>query len=179
MKAQKNVQIEYMECPEENCSVLLLENKVDMVICTTELTDPAFSVEVLRRSRYGALLQKQEKLQAVESVELQDLSWIPLAGLADHQTKELCGTLQYSGYDYNRLFSLVHEGQCALLLPECLVPKQWNSLHWIPLSQKKWWKLYSVHLQSLEKSLLYRSILDELQIVVFESMEEDGGNSDD
>ena len=177
--AQKNVQIEYVECPEEMCSTMLLENKADMVISTSRLTDPAFSVGVLYRSRYGVLLQNQEKLSEVETIELQDLSWIPLAGLADRQTEELCGTLQYSGYDYNRLFSLVQEGCCALLLPECLVPKQWDHLRWIPLSQEKWWKLYHVHLQSLEKNLLYRSVLDELQIGVFGLEAQEGGNNDD
>ena len=174
---QKNVRIEYRECPEEQATALLLENRADMVVCTTKPKDTALSVGEIYRSRWGVLLREQKDLQELESVELQDLSWFPLAGLPNQQGNEICGTLQYSGYDYHRLFHLSRQGKCALLLPECLTPEEMDHVRWLPLAKERWWTLYQVHLQSLEKSLLYRSILDELQIGVFEAVAQSGGGN--
>ena len=174
---QKNVRIEYAECSEESAAALLLENRADMVVCTTKPKDTVLSGGEIYRSRWGVLLREQKDLQELESIELQDLSWFPLAGLPNQQGQANFGPLQYSGYDYHRLFALTQQGKCALLLPECLIPEGMSHVRWLPFAQEQWWTLYQVHLQSLEKSLLYRSILDELQIGVFEAVAQSGGGS--
>lgn len=176
--SRKNVRVEYMECPEENCLSMLLENEADVVVCTSKPRDPAFSVEKIYASRYGLLLQDQAEVHELESIDPQDLAWFPMAGLSG-QDEAPYGALQYSGYDYYRLFTLVQEGRCALLLPECLVPAGMERVYWIPFSQERRWTLYHVHLQSREKNLLYRSILDELQIGVFEAVAQTGGEGHD
>ena len=177
---RKNIKIEYVECPETDCVSQIIDNKADVIICTEQATDPSIYVEEILRSRYGILIQNQPPLNHLESAELSELSWLPLAGVTDTQTAKQFGPLSYSGYDYRRLFSLVQQGLCALLLPEALaVTRDEATFRWLPLKEEKWWHVYFVHLQTLERNILYRTVLDELQMEVFEMDEHDKGNTYD
>lgn len=173
--SQVNVNIEYQECPEDRCIGLLTEHKADVAICTSPPQSELFACEECLRSRFGVLIQDQENLKNLDSVDFSDLSWLPIAGTDDRSNHELCNkhhlSLQYSGYDYYRLFQLVQAGRCALLLPECLIPAHWEGLRWLPIETKEWWCVYQVRAQSVEKNILYRTALDELQYQVFQKKE--------
>ena len=172
-REQSNLALEYWECPEDQCLDLLRERKADMVLCTGKPQAPDLEISPLMRSPYGVLLQNAENLRHTNSLSFEDLSWIPMAGLAGSSNQALCKThrltLKYTGLDLYRLFSLTQAGQCALLLPKCLVPSQLSGLRWIPLEQVGPWSLYSVCLKSLENNILYRTTMDELQSQVFEA----------
>ena len=161
---QKNVQIEYNEYPEERCYSLLSENCADIVICTTPIKDSLVVTDEIYRSRYGVLLRDSDRLDDLKSCDLQELSWIPLAGIAGQPNFE--NELSFTGYDYHRLFTLVQDGKCALLLPKCLAPRENKLLRWIPINQELYWIVYRAYLQSLDKNILYRTVLDELQFRV-------------
>jgi len=168
---QENLALEYRECTDEACLELLREHKADLGICAGVSQSPEFAVQVLRRSPYGVLLQAGDSLKSLDNLELQDLSWIPLAGLQDLATEALRQRyglhLQFQGYDLYRLFSLTREGRCALLLPQCLIPQNISGLVWLRLDHVEPWTLCSVCLRSLENNVLYHTTLEELQSRVF------------
>lgn len=171
---QENLALEYQECPHDLCLDALREHKADLLICTSRPKTAEFSVRTLTQSPYGVLLQDTESIRAMESLELKDLTWIPLAALRDGATEELKAQaglhLQYQGYDLYRLFSLVREGRCAMLLPRLMVPDHLPGLVWLPLDDIAPWSVYGVCLQSLENNVLYHTTVEELQTRVFEQV---------
>ena len=173
--SQANVVVEYQECPEDQCFSLLTEHKADVVICAKLPLNSQFVAEEIFRSRLGVLLRNREGVSEMESLELSDLKWLPLAGLPDSQNLDFCEKnglrLQYSGYDYRRLIALTRTERCALLMPECMAPRKDEELCWLPLEDTEWWRVYQVHLQQMEKNILYRTALDELQYHVFDEPE--------
>jgi len=177
--SQANVVVEYQECPEDQCFNLLSEHKADVVICAKLPLNAQFVAEEIFHSRLGVLLRNREGVSEMESLELSDLKWLPLAGLVDSQNQDFCEKhglrMQYSGYDYRRLIALTETERCALLMPECMAPRGNPNLCWLPLEDTTWWRVYQVHLQHMEKNILYRTALDELQYHVFEEPEEQEG----
>lgn len=167
---QENVELEYQECPDDQCQSLLLERKADLAVCTTKPKDAQFQSQVLALSPYGVLLRESDRLSEMESVTVQDLGWLPLAGLADGHNRDLCSqhglAMQYTGYDLYRLFALTRQGQCAMLLPRCMIPHDLPGVRWIKLEKVQPWMLYSVSLRSMESNVLYQTILDELHTSV-------------
>ena len=168
---QENLALEYQEHPHELCLDILREHRADMLICTGKPKSGEFSAHTITRSPYGVLIQETEALKEEESISMDDLSWIPLAALRDGAGEELQEKyglrLQYQGYDLYRLFTLTAEGQCAMLLPMCMIPKQMQGLMWLPLEDIEPWTLYSVCLRSLENNILYHTTIEELQSQVF------------
>lgn len=166
-REQENLILEYRELPHQMCLDVLREHRADMLISTEKPKDAEFSAHTLTRSPYGVLLQRTEALEEIESLALEDLNWIPLAALEDggiDQMQEKHGLqLQYRGYDLYRLFCLVKEGRCAMLMPMCMVPEQMEGLIWLPLEGMEPWALYSICLRSLEKNVLYHTMIEELQ----------------
>lgn len=164
---QENLTLEYRELPRGLCMDALREHQADMLICGGKPQDPDFSAHTLTRSPYGVLLQRTQMLEQIESLSLEDLNWVPLAALEDggeEQLREQYGLkLQFRGYDLYRLFCLVKEGRCAMLLPMCMVPEQMDGLIWLPVEGMEPWTLYSVCLRSLEKNVLYHTMIEELQ----------------
>ena len=174
---QENIEIEYREYPEEQCASLLLSHEADIALCMSAACEsPVVSMPVLR-SPYGVLLRRGE--QTVDAITADELKWLPLAGMRDAQTAELAKRLglglSYSGYDLYRLFSLTADGACAMLLPEALAPKNWDSLVWLPLEDGGDWQVYRQLFQSQESNILYQTLLDRLQMQVFQ--QERGGGA--
>lgn len=182
MREQKNLALDYFECAEEHCLELLRERKADMVICTGKPQAQDLDVSLLLQSPYGVLLQNTQNLRSTHSLSFEDLSWLPLAGIADGGNQAFCKTyhlsLGYTGLDFYRLFSLAKAGQCAMLLPKCQAPTDISGLRWIPLEQVAPWSLYCVSLKSMENNILYRTTVDELQSQVFFLEETLKGGSD-
>lgn len=170
---QENVELECREYPEEVCLNLLREHKADLVLCSYAPQSLEFRSQTLTESPYGVLLRRTEALTALESLELRDLSWLPLAGLTGGAHDQLCKKhslqLQYTGLDLYRLFVLAQSGQCAVLLPQCQIPKEMPGLLWLPLEHVEPWALHAVYLRSLENNVLYHTALDELQSEVFQT----------
>lgn len=172
LQEQENVELEYRECPEEQCLKLLSEHKADLVICTGVPSDPELSVQVLLQSPMGVLLKKNEELIQLDSVEMRDLSWLPLAGIQDGGNEQFCKAhnlrMQFTGLDMYRLFRLSQMGKCAMLLPQCLVPVQMEDLCWLPVEQAESWTVRAVRLRSMENNVLYLSAVDDLLAQIFE-----------
>lgn len=168
---QENVELDYREATEAACLDLLREHQVDLAICTARPRAPEFSAQALVSSPYGVLLKGTEELASLESLDLRDLSWLPLAGLSDGGNEEFCKRhslhLQYAGLDRYRLFTLTQSGRCAMLLPKCQIPEQLTGLVWLPLEKAEPWTLYGVWLRSLENNVLYHTTIDELQTRIF------------
>ena len=164
---QENVELEYCEYPERTCLERLTEHKADLAICAEQPPSPDFSAHTLTQSPYGVLLKRTDALEAMETLELRDLSWLPLAGLSDGSTDAFVKRhglrLQYTGLDLYRLFTLTQSGKCAMLLPKCLAPGNMDQLLWLPLEQAEPWRLQAIHLRSLENNVLYSTTIDELQ----------------
>jgi len=171
IREQNNLALEYLECPEEQCLDLLRDRKANLAFLTAVPKDPDLEVTLLTQSPYGVLLQNSYQLRGTDPLGVEDLSWLPLAGIADSGTQNFCKahhlSLQYKGTDLYRLFSLTLQGKCAMLLPQCQVPTSIPGLRWVPLGQADPWKLYCVYLKSIEHSILYRTTIDELQNRVF------------
>ena len=169
---QENVELEYRECPEEQCIPSLLDHSADLALCVRKPQDAIFTVDRLYSSRYGVLLKSREDLAGMDALELSDLTWLPLAAISDGITAELCKKhmlgIKYTGFDLHRLFSLSLAGYCALVLPECLVPTNMPGLIWLPLAGMEPWTVWRVHLQSLENNVLYHTALEDLQAKVFD-----------
>ena len=165
-KNLENAEISYAEYPESECSRMLAEHRLDLVIGFGAIQNSLFLSEELYRSRLGLLLREQEGLAELTELDVQDLSWIPLAGLTGSRMDGFCEkynlALQYQGFDYFRLFRLASEGKCGLLLPRCLVPGKQDGLVWLPLQQEEYWILYKTYPQIVENNLLYSAVLDDL-----------------
>lgn len=166
-----NVELDYQECPEYICLEMLREHKADLAVCAGNIESADLSIQTLAHSPYGILMKYTEDLAALDMVEMQDLSWLPLAGLADSSTGTLCERynlhLQFAGLDLYRLISLAQSGKCALLLPKCLAPNQFKDLLWLPLSHVDNWSVQAVCLRTMEDNVLYNSIMNELQTRIF------------
>ncbi|MBQ1281082.1 MAG: hypothetical protein IIY16_02410, partial [Oscillospiraceae bacterium] len=176
---QENIEIEYHEYPEEQCASLILSHEVDIALCMSEAKESTIASIPVQRSPYGVLLRRNEELG--DSVTADELKWLPLAAIHDTQTEELCRKLglglQYTGYDLYRLFSLTSEGVCAMLIPEALAPKNWDSLIWLPLENGGDWQVYRLLLHTQENNILYQTLLDRLQMQVF-SLQKGGDTRD-
>lgn len=172
--SQANVVVEYREYPEEQCFSLLTEHKVDAVISAGLPRNPQFVSQKIFRSRLGVLLRNRENMVEMGQLEISDMKWLPLAGIADSQIQEFCDRhslrIQFAGYDYHRLIALARTERCVLLMPECMAPPNDPDLCWLPLEENTWWVVHQVHMQQMEKNILYRTALDELQYNVFEDL---------
>lgn len=165
---EENLELTYAECPDERCLQLLTEHEADLAVCTRAPRDGQFLVQTLASAPYGVLMRDSAEL--TETVELQDLTWLPLAGLDDGPNRELCKNhglaMSYTGHDLYRLFMLTADGKCAMLLPKCMVP-QMPGVRWLPLEGAAPWELYGVCLQSVENNVLYHTTLEALQSSIF------------
>lgn len=169
---QELADIEYTECPEYDIQNRMMERKSDIAISTSELRDPLFHCQELMRSQYGILIQDSNSLSDLQSVEIKDLAWLPLAGHNDRQTLDFCEkhrlSLRYPGHDYLRLFRLVSAGKCALLIPKCLAPDS-SGLHWLPIEVSDPWLLHMIYPRSFEGSPNYSAVIDSLVQNVFKA----------
>ena len=172
IRSQSNIIIKYFECTPGECAYLLREHKADLVITSAPVNNDNFSSRAVFQSPYGVLLREQEDLSALESLSAQDLQWLPLGAFADGQTEQLCSALgltpHYTGIDLVRLFSIALEGQCATLIPQCLLPRQMSSVRWIPLETDTPWQIFRVYPKAQENHIMYHSALDELLEQVFD-----------
>lgn len=174
--SQTNLSVHYSEQPEEFCLRMLTEHNADLAICMEKPSEPSFQVEELLRSPYGLLISSSENLPLDEMPDFSDLKWLPIASLCDCQTRALCESHQlqpsYSGIDTYRLFSLTMSGKCAMLLPRVMVPRDLPGLHWLPINNTEEWCLYRVSLHTLESNILFGTVLDDLQINIFDKVSE-------
>lgn len=172
--AQENIEIHYQEYPEDICIQLLRDNKVDLVISTALEKDPLFSAVKVMEAPIGILMQEQHALAQLPEIKSTDLPRIPIAIHSDHFSQVFCKKLliipQYQGLDFHRLFLLVKDGLCALLLPQCLVPNTEAGLKWFPVLDAPAWVLYKIYPKAVEKKQLYSAVLDELHISIFQEM---------
>jgi len=166
-----NLELDYQEYPENVCLEMLRDHKVDLVICSGDQEAADLLVQPLDYSPYGVLLKTTEELTALDSVDIQDLNWLPLAGLRDRGIMDLCQRynlhLQFEGLDLYRLIKLTQSGKCALLLPKSLVPDNGSDLLWIPLFCKENWSVRFVCLRSMKNNMLYHTMMDELRNQIF------------
>ena len=174
-----NLDIQYQESPKELCLQLLQDHKADMIITPTMLKDPMFVCDRLMASPLGILIQWNHALGELTEVELSDLQWIPLAIHSDHFSRELYpgGNLrvQYQGYDFQRLFHLVEQGLCGLILPQCFTGLIPHGTKWVPILDTPPWVLYKSYSKTSEKNQLYSAVLDELHLRLFRDIAENGG----
>lgn len=173
-----NLDIHYQESPKELCLQLLQDHQVDMVVSPALIKDPMFVCEKLMDSPLGILLQWNHTLSELTEVELSDLQWIPLAVHSDHSLRDLCqgGNLrvQYQGYDFQRLFHLVEQGLCGLILPRCFTGLIPADTKWIPIVDAPPWILYKAYSKTSERNQLYSAVLDELDMCLFRNIGENG-----
>lgn len=172
IRNQNNIIVKYFECTPSECETMLREHKADLVITSRLLSDEDLSSRPLYQSPFGVLLKDEEELEYMDALDIQDLRWLPLGCFADGQSDTLCSSLglapHYSGIDLFRLFSITSSGQCATLLPQCLIPGLLQGLRWLPLASARPWTVYRVYLKSLENNTLYHSAVDEFLIDVFD-----------
>lgn len=165
---EENLELTYRECPDGACLQQLTEHAADLAVCTAAANDPQFLSQPLAVSPYGVLLQ--ETAEPAETVEPEDLRWLPLAGLDDEPNRALCRqnglSMTYCGHDLYRLFSLAAQGKCAMLLPGCMVPRM-AGVRWLPLEGAEPWTLYGVCLRSMENNVLFHTTLEALQTSIF------------
>ena len=178
--AQVNLDIHYQESPKELCLQLLKEHKVDMIVTPMLPKDPMVICDRLMDSPLGVLIQWNHALSELTEIEPSDLQWIPLAVHSDHFPKDLYqGTnlrVQYQGYDFQRLFRLVEQGLCAMILPQCFTDLIPVTTKWIPIVDAPPWTLYKAYSRTSEKNQLYSAVLDELHMRIFREVAEKGGN---
>lgn len=171
IRDQQNIVIKYFECTPSECDKLLREHQADLVITSSPISGEAFDSEAVFQSPYGVLLKEQSDLEYMELLDPADLRFLPLACFSDGQCEKFCSGLglmpQYTGIDLFRLFSIAADGQCATLIPRCLLPKQVPELRWIPLSARSPWIIRRVYLRSLENNILYHSAVDQFLNGVF------------
>lgn len=176
---QMNLDIQYQESPQELCLQRLQEHKVDMMITPMLLKDSQFVSSKLMESPLGLLLQWGHTLSELTEVELSDLQWIPLAVHADHFSAEQFQSwslhFQYQGYDFHRLFHLVKQGLCGMILPQCFTQDLPQGLKWVPIVDAPAWALYKTYPRTAEKNHLYSAALDELHIKIFRDVSQLGG----
>lgn len=173
-----NLDIQYQESPKELCLQLLQDHKADMAVSPALIKDPMFICEKLMDSPLGILLQWNHALSELTEVEPSDLQWIPLAIHSDHFPRDLyqgCNLrVQYQGYDFQRLFRLVEQGLCGLILPRCFTGLIPANTKWIPIVDVPPWVLYKAYSKTAEKNQLYSAVLDELETRLFRNPEENG-----
>ena len=164
--SRENLEIVYSEHSQDACLNLLQEHHVDIMISGMKNPGAQFLSQEIISSPIGVLLGDREGVEDLDVLDVSELSWIPIGATTDKQIQEFCSKHRivpsYQGEDFHRLFSLVKSGRCALILPQCLVPKDLPGLRWIPLQQKEHWKLYCTYPQSAESDLLYSFVLEEL-----------------
>ena len=168
---QVNLDIHYQESPKELCLQLLQEHKVDMIVSPMLLKDPMFVCDRLLDSPLGILIQWNHALSELTEVEPSDLQWIPLAVHSDHFPRDLYQShslwVQYQGYDFQRLFHLVEQGLCGLVLPQCFTQLAPATTKWIPIVGTTPWTLYKSYSKTAGKNQLYSVVLDELHMRIF------------
>lgn len=165
-RREENTEIDYEEIPEADALQQLREQQTDLVISTTPSEDPLLVSEPFFSSPLGVLIRKTDALEDISSLTCRDLVWLPLAiqsdiGLADFCKKNTL-TPQFQGYDLRRLFDLSAKGQCALLLPQCLVPEKRSELLWIPIERAGDWTLCMTYHKTMEQNSLYGAAVDHL-----------------
>lgn len=165
-RKEENTEIDYLEAPEEECIRRLREHEADLLISANPTEDPMFLSEPIFSSPLGVLLRDTESLEDITSLTTRDLVWLPLAIHMDHGLQDFCKknalTPHFRGYDFMRLFDLAKKGQCALLLPQCLIPGNLPDLRWIPIEKAGEWVLYMTFTESMEKNALYSAAVDHL-----------------
>lgn len=175
-RREENTEIEYTEAPEAECIRKLVEHEADILISAVPSEDSLFLSEPILSSPLGILLRDTESLSDIVSLTARDLVWLPLAIHSDHGLRDFCKknalTPQFQGYDFSRLFELAAKGQCALLLPECLIPDNMTDLRWIPIEKTGEWSLYMTYSHSVEQNALYSAALDHLCQNVLQQSEE-------
>lgn len=173
-ESRHNVEVTYEEQPEAVCQQMLLEHKADVIVTTAPVDDPLFATQKILSSPFGLLIKQQKELK---EVSLKDLNWIPLAGLKDGQTESFCSRngihLRFSGFDTHRLLELTKQGKCAMVLPQCLVPKEMEGVSWLPLEAERAWELSVCVARSARKNLMYSDALRDLYHHVFTDEKEE------
>lgn len=163
---RKMLELEIVEYSEAQCRPLLLEHEVDIAICAADWKDTGSTSTLLGQFPYALL--GRTRLNRARGITPGDLRRLPLAGISDGQTRRFCQkyglTLRYTGCDLYRLFSLAAAGQCEMLLPAVLVPRDWPGLSWIPVQGSDMWQVYCFVAQGLENSTLCREICDCLRM---------------
>lgn len=173
---RENLELAYSEHSQEECYRLLQEHQVDIMVTGIRNPSSQFVSEEIIRSPIGVLLQDAVELEDMEKLDVSDLSWLPIGASVDRQIQDYCSKNRivpsYQGQDYHRLFSFAKSGQCALLLPKCLVPTDMSGVKWLPMKEPVYWKLYCTYSQSAESDILYSFVLDELrqQVLRLEEM---------
>lgn len=171
---QANLDIHYQECPEEVCLQLLQEHKIDMIVTPMLVKDTMCICTKLMDSPLGILLQWNHALSELTEVEQSDLQWIPLAVHSDHFPRDLYQgsslRVQYQGYDFQRLFRLVEQGLCGLILPQCFTQLIPDTVKWIPIVDTPPWTLYKTYSRTSDKNQLYSAALDELHANLFRDL---------
>lgn len=164
--ARENLEIVYSEHSQEECLRLLQEHQVDIMISGLSNPAPQLVSEEIIRSPIGVLVRGIDGLEEMESLDVSDLSWLPVGASMDKQIQDFCAKHRikpsFQGQDHYRLFSFAMAGKCALIMPRCLVPSNFSDLRWMPLQQSESWKLYCTYQQSAESNLLYSFVLEEL-----------------
>lgn len=172
IRTQNHIMVHYTECTPNECAQLLREHQADLVITSRIMEEDMFDSQVLYESPYGILLRDHENLEDLEALSTDDLRWLPLGCFADGQSQQLCASLglspQYTGIDLFRFFAITAQGQCAVLLPLCMLPDFAQPLKWFPLQEPHRWKIFRVYLRSMEKNALYYSAVDEFLMQVFD-----------
>lgn len=181
--SQTNLSVHYSEQPEEYCLRMLTEHKADLAVCMEKPSDSAFQVDELLHSPYGLLIGSGDSLPMDETPDFSDLKWLPLAGFRDSQTRALFEAHQlqpaYSGIDTYRLFSLTMAGKCAMLIPRAMMPRDLPGLRWLPVKNAEQWRLYRVSLHTLESNILFGTVLDDLQISIFDKISKRNSREND
>ncbi len=165
-EGRENLQIDYSEHTQEACLHRLQEHQADMIITPFRTQNPQFISQEIVASPIGVLIRDVEGSEELDSVDITDLNWLPLAVQEDKRLQDFCTKYRlnprFQGQDYHRLYQLTAAGRCALLLPRCMVPDRNWGLRWLPLQQEETWQLYSTYPQAAESNLLYSTVLDEL-----------------
>lgn len=171
LQLQNNIVVEYWECDPKECEGLLANRKADLAISISPFTGSQIHSKALFHTSLGVFVADHHILDSLDSLDLSDLLWAPLACLQDGQCDVLCKkrrvTPQYMGTDVLRLISMAKSGQCAALIPEPLVPKYITGVRYIPLADDIPWTIQYGYLESLENNTLFQIALDELLLRVF------------
>ena len=165
-ESKENLELEYSEYPQEECLRLLQEHQVDIMISGTKNPTPQFWSEEIASSPIGILLREGHGIENLDTVDISDLTWVPIAAFMDQQIQEFRSKHRlvpvYRG-TYPPRPRKDKLQNSALILPQCLVPSEIPGLKWIPLQQQESWKLYCTYPQSAETDLLYSLVLEELR----------------
>lgn len=171
LQEQKNIVVDYWECPPAQCESLLANREADIAISISPFSPNRFRSQILYRAPLGVLLEDREASDGLESLELSDLHWSPLACLKDGQCDVLCSkkklTPQYTGTDVLRLIAMAKSGRCSVLLPQVLVPDFVTGVRYVPLTEAPLWTIQLGYPESLESNTLFQIALDELMTAVF------------